>query len=68
LKLIVYGNYYSNIKWPIVHYGGWWDIFQQPQINTFNGSVQGADITVRNRQYLFLEPLGHCRDSENILY
>jgi len=58
-----YGNYFPNVKWPSVHYAGWWDIFQQQNIDAFNGYATQSATTVRGQHYLFVQPLGHCSGS-----
>ncbi len=55
-----YGDHFPNDRVPVVHRAGWWDIFQFGQLAVFNGAVREADPTVRGKQYLFVEPLGHC--------
>jgi putative CocE/NonD family hydrolase len=58
-----YGNHFPNVKVAGIHRAGWWDIFQQQMLNTFNGAVQYSQAAVRQQQYLFVEPLGHCEGS-----
>jgi len=58
-----YGNHFPSVKVAGVHRAGWWDIFSQQMINTYNGAVAMADPSVRAKQYLFVEPLGHCEGS-----
>jgi len=55
-----YGNHFPNVKSPSVHQAGWWDIFSQPQIATFEGTIQYCDPSVRNMTWLWIIPLGHC--------
>eukprot|EP01130_Rhizamoeba_saxonica_P016499 TRINITY_DN7640_c0_g1_i1.p1 TRINITY_DN7640_c0_g1~~TRINITY_DN7640_c0_g1_i1.p1 ORF type:complete len:578 (-),score=111.56 TRINITY_DN7640_c0_g1_i1:41-1600(-) len=51
-------NKFSNVDFPAVHWGGWFDIFQNGQIDTFLGfqyeSKRPGD------QYLVMTPHGHC--------
>jgi hypothetical protein len=60
-----YGNYFPNVKWPSVQYAGWWDIFQQQNIDAYNGYATQSDATVRDKQWLFVQPLGHCDGSNS---
>jgi len=58
-------DHFSNVKIPAIHRAGWWDIFQQGNINTFIGASTMGSINARAQQYLFVEPLGHCEGSAN---
>jgi len=55
-----YGNHFTNVNVPSMHQAGWWDIFQQPQIDTYMGTRQYASEDVRNLTILWIIPLGHC--------
>jgi predicted acyl esterase len=55
-----YGNHFPNVVVPSLHQAGWWDIFLQPQIETFMGIVQYGASNVQNMTYLWIIPLGHC--------
>jgi hypothetical protein len=58
-----YGDHFPSDDVPAVHRAVWWDIFQQQMLNTFNGAWTDANPDVRQQQYLFVEPLGHCESS-----
>jgi len=58
-----YGDWYPDITWPSVQYAGWWDIFQQQQLDTYAGYVNGSHPDVRDQHYLFVQALGHCSGS-----
>jgi hypothetical protein len=60
-----YGDHFPSDDVPAIHRAGWWDIFQQQMLNTYYGAVSEADPSVRAKQFLFVEPLGHCEGSEN---
>jgi len=55
-----YSDNFPNDNVPAVHRAGWWDIFQQEMLNTYNGAAAQANPAVRGMQWLFVEPLGHC--------
>eukprot|EP00456_Euglypha_rotunda_P076961 TRINITY_DN723_c0_g1_i21.p1 TRINITY_DN723_c0_g1~~TRINITY_DN723_c0_g1_i21.p1 ORF type:complete len:449 (-),score=57.73 TRINITY_DN723_c0_g1_i21:21-1295(-) len=58
-----YGNHFPNVKSPGIAQAGWWDIFLQPQLMTYEGTVQYGDPSIRDQLYLFVIPLGHCTGS-----
>jgi len=58
-----YGDHFPSDHIPAIHRAGWWDIFQQEMLNTYEGAVAEADPAVRDSQWLFVEPLGHCEGS-----
>jgi putative CocE/NonD family hydrolase len=43
-----------------MHQAGWWDIFLQPQIDTFMGVTQYATPPGNKMTWLWIIPLGHC--------
>jgi hypothetical protein len=55
-----YGNNFPNVISPSIHQAGWWDIFQQPQISTFEGVITYGAPNIRNMTWLWVIPLGHC--------
>jgi len=60
-----YGNHFPNVKAPGVTQAGWWDIFLQPQLATYAGAVTYGDPSIRDKQWLFVIPLGHCTGDES---
>jgi len=60
-----YGDHFPSDDVPAVHRAGWWDIFQQPMLNVYSGAVTDANPEVRAKQFLFVEPLGHCEGSSS---
>jgi predicted acyl esterase len=59
-----YGNNFLNINAPGIQQAGWWDIFLQPQIDTFEGTRQFAQAEVVDQQWLWIIPSGHCTGDE----
>lgn len=53
-------THYSNVQWPAVAVGGWWDIFQQDNLDAFDGYRFQANPAVRSHQYFVMLPTGHC--------
>jgi len=54
------GCRYNNVKWPVINSVGWWDIFQNSQINSDKQLRIASDPSVRDKHVLIVEPLGHC--------
>lgn len=50
---------YSLVNWPMVHAGGWYDIFLQGTINNFVGIQHNGGPGAVGRQKLIIEPYGH---------
>jgi hypothetical protein len=51
---------YGSIEVPVLHIGGWYDIFIDGTIENFNGvRAQGATAVARNNQRLVIEPWYH---------
>jgi len=55
-----YGNHFPNVACPGVTQAGWWDIFLQPQLDSYAGAVEYGDPSIRDKEWLFIIPLGHC--------
>jgi hypothetical protein len=55
-----WGNHFPNVNASGVQQAGWWDIFQQGQIDTFEGTR--AYGTVKTH-WFWMIPLGHCTGS-----
>jgi len=60
-----YGNHFTNVKVPGVTQAGWWDIFQQGQIDSWSGAMTYGASNVRDKLWLFIIPLGHCTGDES---
>jgi hypothetical protein len=59
-----YGNFFPNVKAPGVTQMGWWDIFAQPQLDSWTGAITMGDPSIRDKEWLFVIPLGHCTGDE----
>jgi hypothetical protein len=55
----------ANVNAPGVSQAGWWDIFLQGQIDTFEATRQYAQEGVRDQQWLWIIPGGHCTGDES---
>jgi predicted acyl esterase len=53
-------QFYQNITWPTMQYGGWYDIFLAPQLAGFHGYQTASAPSARGKQRLFIDVLGHC--------
>jgi len=51
---------WSNCNVPIVHWGGWYDIFAEGTIDNFNGMQYNGGPGAKGAQYLVMEAGGHC--------
>eukprot|EP00735_Rhodelphis_limneticus_P011627 TRINITY_DN4752_c0_g1::TRINITY_DN4752_c0_g1_i1::g.21309::m.21309 TRINITY_DN4752_c0_g1::TRINITY_DN4752_c0_g1_i1::g.21309 ORF type:complete len:604 (-),score=195.27,sp/Q9L9D7/COCE_RHOSM/30.60/2e-59,PepX_C/PF08530.5/41,PepX_C/PF08530.5/1.8e-44,Peptidase_S15/PF02129.13/1.1e-27,Peptidase_S15/PF02129.13/1e-05 TRINITY_DN4752_c0_g1_i1:198-1967(-) len=54
--------WFHNVKFPSVHWTGWYDIFLEHQIEAFEGYYRKADDSMKGEAYLFVDPHGHCYD------
>jgi len=52
--------WYNNVHWPVIESAGWWDIFQDGQLQSFAGLRAGSDPSIRDKHVLIVDPLGHC--------
>lgn len=50
----------NQINWPTIHITGWYDIFLQHQIDSYNLLRQYGNDDYKNANYLFVGSLGHC--------
>jgi len=50
---------YSNLELPIYHLTGWWDIFIDGQINTFNNIIANTSEDTKKNQKLVIGPWTH---------
>jgi predicted acyl esterase len=55
-----YGNHFVNINASSIQQAGWWDIFAQQQIDTYEGSRKYGNVT---KHWFWAIPLGHCTGS-----
>ncbi len=54
-------GHFGNVQWPAVHIGGWWDIFQQQNLDAFEAyRTQAGNVSVRDQQFFVMLPGGHC--------
>lgn len=51
----------SNVNWPAVHFGGWFDIFLIGQLVTFSAYQHTASDGAKGLQSIVIDPLGHCQ-------
>lgn len=51
--------HFKQVKWPIVNTVGWWDIFQQQQLDMWS-DLRIAAPAQYSKSILVVEPLGHC--------
>jgi len=62
-----YGNHFVNVDCPGVTQAAWWDIFAQPQLNSWAGALQYGQQP--DKMWLFVIPLGHCTgNNDQFLY
>lgn len=59
-----YGDNIAHVNAPGLSQAGWWDIFLQGQIDTFDNTVRYAQESVRDKQWLWVIPGGHCTGNE----
>ena len=43
-------GHFENVQWPAVHVGGWWDIFQQQNIDAFEAYRTQSNVSVQDQQ------------------
>lgn len=53
---------WANIRAPAVMWAGWYDIFLQGNLHGHYIYQHLSDPMVRGRNYLVVDPLGHCQD------
>ncbi len=53
-------DFRSNVDFPAIHLGGWYDIFLAGQIRTFENFEFNSTIGALGEQQLIIEPRGHC--------
>jgi len=61
-------NRYHLVNWPIVHVGGWYDIFVQGAINSFVKIQAEGGPGARGKQKLIIGPYGHGRGEGGFLW
>ncbi|GCD84263.1 putative peptidase [Parageobacillus thermoglucosidasius] len=52
-------DHYEKINVPVLHIGGWYDIFIDGTIENFQGIKKYADAKAASEQYLFIAPWYH---------
>jgi len=60
-------NRYSNLELPIYHLTGWWDIFIDGQIDTYNNVMQNTSANTQDNQKLVIGPWTHGTIAEDIV-
>jgi len=58
----------SNVNFPAVHWGGWFDIFLQPMLWTYDNYQTKSAIGAKGKQQLFIGPRGHCELEDYIWF
>eukprot|EP01087_Luapelamoeba_hula_P022728 TRINITY_DN821_c0_g1_i1.p1 TRINITY_DN821_c0_g1~~TRINITY_DN821_c0_g1_i1.p1 ORF type:complete len:572 (+),score=68.41 TRINITY_DN821_c0_g1_i1:81-1796(+) len=53
-------GHFGAVDFPSVHYGGWYDIFQQGTIDAFTGYSTQGQRDYQNLTYLVMDAHGHC--------
>lgn len=53
------GNFASNVKIPVLHQSGWFDIFTQGSIDAFNAIQKFGSEKAKGNQKLIVHPRGH---------
>jgi len=53
-------EHWTNMIWPAVHYGGWFDIFQFSTVESFEGYMYHGGPGGKGNSFLFMDPFGHC--------
>jgi predicted acyl esterase len=53
----------SNVHWPAVHFGGWFDIFLIGQLVTFSAFQHTSSPGATGLQSIVVDPLGHCQSA-----
>ena len=56
------GDQFNVVKWPTVHWAGWFDIFTHGHLYAYDGFQKHSDLSVRGQHWLVVDPLGHCQD------
>ena len=56
---IIIENSWNLVTWPAVHWTGWYDIFNQQQLDVFDGFQEHSTLGAGNN-YLVVDPFGHC--------
>ncbi len=54
----------GRVTAPAIHFGGWWDIFQQGTINNFTSRQYGGGAGARGNQFLVMGPWAHGRQQD----
>jgi predicted acyl esterase len=62
LNMTVANDDYFTVKWPSLHWAGWYDIFLVGQLMAFEGYKNHAAPGNDNDVKIFIDPLGHCQE------
>ena len=57
---------YPNVNWPTIHWAGWYDIFQQGNLEAWNGFQYASNPAVRGLAKLVVDPCGHCQGAASL--
>jgi hypothetical protein len=61
LNMTVANDDYEVVRWPSLHWAGWFDIFLVGQLIAFDGYKNHAAPGNDNDVKIFIDPLGHCQ-------
>eukprot|EP00698_Gefionella_okellyi_P024560 TRINITY_DN8706_c0_g1_i2.p1 TRINITY_DN8706_c0_g1~~TRINITY_DN8706_c0_g1_i2.p1 ORF type:complete len:367 (+),score=59.34 TRINITY_DN8706_c0_g1_i2:25-1101(+) len=53
-------SHWSDVNFPALHYGGWYDPFCQQQLLSYRGYQDQSSAGALGEQILIFDPLGHC--------
>eukprot|EP01104_Vermistella_antarctica_P009985 TRINITY_DN2632_c0_g2_i1.p1 TRINITY_DN2632_c0_g2~~TRINITY_DN2632_c0_g2_i1.p1 ORF type:complete len:574 (+),score=57.69 TRINITY_DN2632_c0_g2_i1:113-1723(+) len=59
---------FSNVNFPALHWGGWYDIFLEGQLDTYHGYQFESSPGGLGQQMLIIDPQGHCVLNNRIDY
>ena len=51
---------FRYVRWPSLHWAGWYDIFLEGTLYGFQGYRELSHPAVRDQHRLIVDPLGHC--------
>jgi predicted acyl esterase len=53
--------WFQNVKWPSIHWAGWFDIFQNGHLSAYHGYQELSALPGQAK--LVIDPCGHCQDA-----
>jgi putative CocE/NonD family hydrolase len=62
LNMTVDNDDYKVVKWPSLHWAGWYDIFLTGQLIAYDGYKNHAADGNDDDTKIFIDPLGHCQE------